>query len=207
MIYQKNSLDNANSNCDGAYTEYYNILCSASTFDDNSYTAFLKVNGAPSICIKPESFKDKKINSFSVSGGLIEINDGSGGTANYASSGIESLVSQAKGGNVDGFTVTEVFGVKDGKHDYESSFKKSFEPFNGNLKFDNLTPNYQGLRNAIAILSIKTNNAAFRQIRRKTFSYIPKLAVLQIGAVCFAVGGVKQTLSYGDSTINGIIKK
>ena len=202
----KNSLDNANSDCDSAYTEYYNILCSASTFDDNSYTAFLKVNGAPSICIKPESFKDKKINSFRVSGGLIEINDGSGGSANYTSSGIESLVSQAKGGNIDGFTVTEVFGVKDGNHDYESSFKKSFESFNGNLNFDNLTLNYQGLRNIIAILSVKTNNTAFAQIKRKTFSYIPKLAVLQIGAVCFAVGGVKQTLSYGDNTIDGIIK-
>lgn len=202
----KNSLDNANSNCDSAYTEYYNILCSASTFDDNSYTTFLKVNGAPSICIKPESFKDKKINSFRVSGDLIEINDGSDGTANYTSNGIESLASQAKGGNVDGFTVTEVFGIKDGNHDYESSFKKSFESFNGNLNFDNLTLNYQGLRNAIAILSIKTNNTAFTQIKRKTFSYIPKLAVLQIGAVCFAVGGVKKTLSYGDNTIDGIIK-
>ena len=198
----KNSLDNANSDCDSAYTEYYNILCSASTFDDNSYTAFLKVNGAPSICIKPEPFKDKKINSFRVSGGLIEINDGSG-SANYTSSGIESLVSQAKGGNIDGFTVTEVFGIKDGKHDYESSFKKSFEPFNGSLKFDNLTLD---LRNAIAILSIKTNNDAFTQIKRKAFNYIPKLAVLQIGAVCFAVGGAKKTLSYGDNTIDGIIK-
>jgi len=203
----KNSLDNANSDCDSAYTEYYNILCSASTFDDETYTSFFKVNGIPSICSIPYSFKDKQISSFSVNDDkFIEINDGNDNTDEYDNSGIELLVSQAKGGNVDGFTITEVFGVKNGNHDYESSFKKSFQSFNGNLKYNNLTLN---LRNAIAILSIKTNIIPFSGKKLKTFNYFPKLAVLQIGAVCFSIGRIDEELYYGEGrteTIDKIIK-
>ena len=205
----KKSLDSANSNCDSGYTEYYNILCSASTFDDESFSSYFKVDGTPSICAIPQAFNGNKIASFKTDGNFLEAQDDKGNSDKYANDGIDYLASQAKGGN---FTITEVFGVKDGNHDYESSFKKTFGSVfkksfasYGNLKFGNLTVNRQ---QAIAVLSIKTNGNAFKtdfiSTKRKTFVYLPKLAVLQIGAACFATGGVKE--DFNGDTINSIIK-
>ena len=203
-----NCLKDANTNCNSGYTDYYNILESASTFNENSYSSWVdKVESYPSICKRHSSFDDKKLESFTLDDEkevVVTANDGTSIT--YTSSDMEYFGSDAKNGNMSNYTITEVFGIKDdGKHDYDSSFKNSYKKIKDSvLKYDTITLNSKGLKTAIALLSINMYDYMFNQeflANNKTFIFLPKLAVLQIGALCFAAGGVNKEISY-----NGIAK-
>lgn len=199
-----NALNSANSNCDSGYTDYYNILCSAATFDDSAYSTWAAVNGKPSICKSVSGFEGKTISEF------VPMDDGVSAvttdntTGKYDANNISSLGNETKGGNTNGYTITEVFGITQmGEHDYESSFKNSFFHVVNNVKYGKLSLNIQGLRTAIALLSIKTNGASFYDEfikTRKTIVYLPKIALLQLGAVCFGTGNASNAFTFGDRT-------
>ena len=117
-------------------------------------------------------------------------------TGKYDANNINSLGNETKGGNTNGYTITEVFGITQmGEHDYESSFKNSFFNVVNNVRYGKLSLNIQGLRTAIALLSIKTNSTSFYDEfikTRKTIVYLPKIALLQLGAVCFGTDHPKK---------------
>lgn len=204
----KNSLDNANSNCDSAYTEYYNTLCSASTFDDNSYEAYFKVIGAQSICNTIELTKEEKIDKFILKDNNAVIIDSNGNEHEYNGNVSSTIASNSKSNNYDNYTITEIFGTKNnGDIDYESSF------LNTHIKYDNKIISYDnfkfrndsGLKTAIALLSINCNDNFFNSeffSSNKTFVYLPKLALLQLGALCFGVGGNNADASFGNIAAN-----
>ena len=191
----------ANSNCDSGYTLLHTIS-SLALFDGELYSSFAKI-----VCIlHMDRIKPSKITTFSIDGEAMKLDKVNTELSTYENLSVESLGTRAREGNTDDFTITEVFGVKKGQHDYESSFKNSesmrqaIPMAYGNLSMD--------ARNAIALLSIKTNETVFMQLfkdYRRTFVYLPKLALLQIGALCFATKGVNnQIYVKGDTFINSV---
>ncbi len=200
-----NALNSANSNCDSGYTDYYNILCSAATFDDSAYSAWVAVNGKPSICKSVNGFEGKTISGF------VPMDDGVSAvtsdniTGKYDANNISFLGNETKNGNTNGYTITEVFGItRMGEHDYESSFKNSYFNVVNNVRYGKLSLKAQDLRTAIALLSIKTNSTSFYDEfikTRKTFVYLPKIALLQLGAVCFGTGNASNAFTFRDKTL------
>lgn len=203
-------LENANSGCDDGYTSFYDRLVSAATFDEEAYTSFFKLesnDGAPSVC----TICDKEVTSFEVnSDGFIDAIDSNGDKYTYDCESIGNIGSSAKNGDMSEFTITEIFGIKNGSHDYESSFLKTWSTTkNGQVFFGDLRLEQIGVRTALALLSIKTNYNKFYNTyigRRNAFLYYPKLVLLQIGAVCFATGGIKNEVSLEDGSFAKALK-
>lgn len=203
-------LENANSGCDDGYTSFYDRLVSAATFDEEAYTSFFKLesnDGAPSVC----TICDKEVTSFEVnSDGFIDAIDSNGDKYTYDCESIGNIGSSAKNGDMSEFTITEIFGIKNGSHDYESSFLKTWSTTkNGQVFFGDLRLEQIGIRTALALLSIKTNYNKFYNTyigRRNAFLYYPKLVLLQIGAVCFATGGIKNEVSLEDGSFAKALK-
>ena len=203
-------LENANSGCDDGYTSFYDRLVSAATFDEEAYTSFFKLesnDGAPSVC----TICDKEVTSFEVnSDGFIDAIDSNGDKYTYDCDSIGHIGSSARNGDMSEFTITEIFGIKNGSHDYESSFLKTWSTTkNGPVFFGDLRLEQIGVRTALALLSIKTNYNKFYNTyigRRNAFLYYPKLVLLQIGAVCFATGGIKNEVSLEDGSFAKALK-
>ena len=198
----KNQLDSANSSSDSGYTDYYNMIQSACTFDDNIYNSFIKVeNTAPSIC---NSLNIENISSFEFEGNNIKVSDHV-----YSNSNISGFASEAKQKTFTNYTITELFPYmyvdssnksKGYKLDSNSSLKLVDSSVNaiGESGGNTLTLNDRRTTTLIMGIKLNTNSLGDYLKKRKTVSYIPRLAALQIGAILFASGGIHS--SHGKNT-------
>ena len=190
----KNQLDSANSSSDSGYTDYYNIIQSACTFDDDTYNSFIKVEKTvPSIC---NTLNIENISSFEFEGNNIKASDHV-----YSNSNVTTFASEAKQKTFTNYTITEIFPYllvdsydvsKGYKLDLDSSLKMKDSPSNvrDNAGGNKLTLNDRRTTALIMGIKLNTNSLGNYLKKSKTVSYVPRLAALQIGAILFASGGI-----------------
>ena len=196
-------LENANTSCDSGYTDYYNMISSACTFNDEQYNKFIEVKGtAPSIC---NSTLLSGASNFEIDGNYIKVYDSSNNYRIYSNETTSSFASQAKQGSLSNYTITEIFPPKfinpsNKNEGYKLDSNDSLKAFNFNGKGINVKSSCNGLElscyeTAYLLMGIKLNTNEIGQYLSKnhTVSYLPRLAVLQIGAILFASNGIHGT--------------
>ena len=192
-------LEKANSDEESSdYTNIYNKIEEVATFNEerqSKYVDWFRVNGAPSVCSYIHEIKDEKITNMKEDGHSLSVITSDGEYA-YTSEDIDDIGEEVKVGNTTNYTITEIFGLtEDGDIDLEGSFYDVSLKLNKELRFDNMTLHPKiGFRALMALLLIRTNDSKFIDalIKNKcnvnAFTYIPRLCLLQLGALCFAIG-------------------
>lgn len=222
-------LNSANANVDSGYTDYYNMIVSATTFDDAQYNKFIEVrNTNPSVC---NAMLISSASCFEMDGSYLTVNGHV-----YGNSQTSSFASQAKQGSLNNYTITEIFpsqeidtSDKSKGYKYDSNHSLKNKSTAGGSKTSAGGCVISNMLTTKLIMGIKLNTAELGNYlnKDKTVSYIPRLAALQIGAIIFASDGihsargenvreiVKKYLPVGDNTefsptffqhINGLSK-
>ena len=187
-------LNSANSEAGDDYDDFYSMLESSVEFNDELYNSFIEVVNTKdmhlSVCKK---IPIDKIRTFDIDdSGLIVANG-----RKYTNDDTSGFASQSKQYTITDYTITEIFPLsKNGnicKYNFNSSLKISPRlkgvasiTSGGYMMDDVLTTNL--------IMGIRLNNSAIGGYLKnwKTVSYIPRVAALQIGAIIFASGGIRQ---------------
>lgn len=223
------TISNANSDCDEAYTNLYAAISAETEFKESeyrkwfkSYSSGISPNPIPSISLcrtQGEKITSNDVNIPS-NGGFISVK-GVKYTANDDE--FESVIGLTKDGDTSKFTITEVFGLnKDGEMVVESSFAESSNTSRYVGDIDFLGKKIEK-KHILAILGVKTNNGNFseREFNTSTFTYIPKIVLLQLGALCVSVGSlslrtnkyenylkkISLRLGFGETTLKALHSK
>lgn len=242
-------LNNANTSADSGYTDIYNTICSASTFDGvNEYATFTIIKGSNSIIKKVESSESAKLSAViknyvpyltveeviqtnvqESTNTMILLGKEVQSVRSYDSvktnetpltnDGVsETFANESKNGDFNTLTIGEIFGImakekkgneknkgyKDYFIDRTSSMVKTFKLSNLTgigVKPYSLTENDAKL--TTALFGILLNNGAIGNYLNKgtTVTYLPKLAVLQIGAIIYVTGGIHGAKDFKESTL------
>lgn len=203
------TLSDANIDVDSGYTDVYNTIVSATSIDNVSgekygYNSFANVEGGHSISVKittdgtiqsAKADEDKNahiiVNGSDV-GEYKSVNDG--------------FLEQSKNGDFSSIVITEVFSPNaNGGIDKKSSLLKwlnnkdesgkelaNKNPLRGkNVGGCTLSIQEADLTLALMGILLNTNEIGeYLLYSKKTVLYLPKLSVLQIGAIIYASGGI-----------------
>ena len=174
------ALNNANDNCNSEYTKIYDEIVKKTAFNENEYYEWID-NNIPSICTCLSN--GQKIEEFeTVKNLVIKVNG-----EQYSSHNIgNSLGNDVRNNTTNNFTITEVFGVNEkGDVKADSSYFKCIavkknNKYDGQISYDGI--GWVDKKQILAILGI---NTSIKNKTIKQFDYMPKINMLQFGAIAF----------------------
>ena len=191
------------------FSTFYKLLQSACGFvNDEIYGNFIKYQLNPSVTnsvimkmgqenkdIKPSYFKinnDKAILFGKKDGKEVELGD-------YNISNTYSFCAQSQRGTFEDYTISEIFSYEADNDGYlklidNSSYKASpyVDKMENSVNGITIGANEKNLTRLILGVKLNTTNISNYLSDRKTVNYIPRLAALQIGAIIYHGGGVKE---------------
>ena len=164
ITFVNNTLENANNDVSNEYNAFYKAICEAAKFDKTTVAKFFDVEHSSLI----------KVNGESTIGYEDELEKGEF-TSNYI-------------GKFYGFN-------GDGVLKYDKSINDNYgdlEKIKFNASCIDLRLNDTDVKTGSMLLTTCVNDNAYKGyfIGNSSFSYLPKLCVLRIGAICFANGCV-----------------
>ena len=208
-----NILSNANSDADSGYTEIYDKISSAMSFDNaDGYNSFYlepntNFSGRHSVSLRVSTLKGKVtkavIKKEDNGAYLVSNEDKEGCWLSNSESG--DFKNASRSGNLNDFTISEIFSFsRDEKNLYsvnrDSSLKVDVEK-NPNLFNWGAIGGYQlnqdEVKLTFMLMGITLNSTSIGNYvyqKRRTALYLPKLVVLQIGAIIYAAGGIQSSL-------------
>lgn len=182
-----NAMNQSNSTAGSAYTEVYNILNSMvePSVGDGSNNYFRQMNG-------PSSFVEKSdlpnIRTYTYEDGYITVHTREGKEYTYNS--VTNYLTGAVNGNITSMFVVEIFGF-----DYDDESGRW--TLNRNSSYYESYKKYQKLIDDSDIVAFYAmgidvfDYAVLSQLlKASTFIYVPKLAILQMGAILKAANGL-----------------
>lgn len=198
-------LRSSNSSADSGYTDIYNTISSACSFDNavkNGYSTFGVVQGTHSISKKVPFSNAENPTSAKIDGdnAVLVVGD-----KPYPHPNIEKLDDrESKMGAFNNTVITEVFGilkqaatglygVDTNSSIYDNHYNNAPNPLTSRGNVDGVTLTDRQCRAAQALFGVLMNTKAigtYLNSNKNTVIYLPKIAVLQIGALIFASGGI-----------------
>ena len=181
----KNALDGSMSSSNDDYKDVYDILVTDSLFNAEEYSKFILCDGRTSFK-KKIGLDSKRRTYVDYDEDELKIYD-----KTYTISPDDTLAyaSECEGGNISSFILTEAFGFdKDSKGGYIIDYNNSL--FNKGM-IDKLGDKKQKTSFFLMLLDCINHIASFNTLnsKKRAFNYLPKLAVLQIGAILSTLNG------------------
>lgn len=176
-------IENANTDTGNTYASFHSKIYEASKFDASAYESYIKVNNKnipPSICQLISLTNLATTFTVDTNSKLVHVGDSVYNIALTVGFGDE-----AEQGNITNFTITEAFGINGNcSLNMNSSFQQQ--------RPDILPKNFNQLQGLTlcGLFCININYEPLSSLAKKTFAYMPKLIVLQIGALAMLGGGI-----------------
>ena len=195
-------LQGANTGVDSGYTEIYNSISSACSFNNvREYSNFAVVPGIHSISLKAVTAQEQPQKAI-IKDGMACVTIG-GNEHKYSTENMNSDFStQSENGNFNSCVITEVFGMSKDSNtgtyyvDRNTSLASQTDnPLSGR-EVGGHRLNLEESKLTLALMGILLNTTEFGRYIAKshTVTYLPKLAVLQIGAIIYASGGIHENV-------------
>jgi len=210
----ESQLDNANVDADSGYTEIYNEISSASSYDSaSSYfgnaafsdSFFIRIGNDHQELNSPDSIEYSKFNgdkiSIKIKGieNLVEYSNSNGSTFGFAD--------EIKNGNINTISLIQSFGYKnengkleiDRNKNIQRQLAANYDKISG-ITIGGINLNRTGMKMTLTLMGIliRYNDIGGYLNKNNTFTYIPKIVVLQIGAIIFASGGIHKNGNSND---------
>lgn len=181
-------MNQANSTSDeSGYTAIYDMLNSMTqpTMGPSDGGTYFKCVGGPTSFVEKSKFA--KIMTYTWGGDAVVVRNDKGETYTY--SGTTNYLNGAVNGDITDMFVLEIFGFDyDGGLgrwvlNWNSSYKVSYEKYGDRFYNDDLVRFY------VMCIDVFDYSVLADMLTTTTFTYVPKLAVLQMGAILKATNG------------------
>ena len=206
----REQLQGANTSADSGYTEIYEWISSACSFDNaSSYGNFATVPGIHSISTKVVTTQEQPQKAIIKDDDMAYVVI-SGNSYVYGNKELNNGFSmQSENANFTSCVITEVFGMSISNEKtyyvnrHTSLANQGINPLAGRSvgKYTLSEPEAKLTLCLMGIL-LNTDEIGKYIANNHTVTYLPKLAVLQIGAIIFASGGI-----HADLSADGLRKK
>ena len=214
----KDRLDSSSSSNSDDYKKIYEILEKNSLFNDKEFSDSILQSGRTSFKEKIGFDGNRKILPYTgYTQDLLSLDKDDESKTYSINVGITEYGSEAENGNISDYTLTEAYGYK---KVYVEKVGYKYEFDDANSLFCNVPSTVESIggwgngnqnvfdekvvRMAFFVMSLKcidhSNSLAVLNDKKKSFSYLPKLAVLQIGALA-------STLGYDSLNLNRVLDK
>ena len=195
-------LQDANTRADSGYTEIYNTISSACSFNNvNEYGNFAVVPGIHSVSVKAVTAQEQPQKAI-IKDGIACVSIG-GNEHKYSTENMNSDFSaQSENGNFNSCVITEVFGMSKADNadvyyiDINSALANQTDNPLAGKEVGGHVLNQEESKLTLALMGILLNTTEFGKYiaNSHTITYLPKLAVLQIGAIIYASGGIHENI-------------
>ena len=201
----KEQLQGANTGADSGYTEIYDLISSACSFDNaSSYDNFATVPGIHSISSKVVTAQEQPHKAMIKDDMAYVVI--SGNPYVYGNEMLNNGFSmQSENANFTSCVITEVFGMSKASNmgvyyvnRHTSLASQMANPLAGRAVGGHvLSKEESELTLCLMGILLNTDEIGKYITNSRTVTYLPKLAVLQIGAIIYASGGIHANLSAG----------